>query len=101
MRYFPIFVDLNDAKIIVSGAGNVAVAKLRLLAKTSARISVYGVKPAPEIVSWAKEGKIFLFRRPMKTVMQLVRGSSMRPTTIRLRMREWSTSGSQKGRWSM
>ena len=67
MRYFPIFVDLNDAKIIVSGAGNVAVAKLRLLAKTSARISVYGVKPAPEIVSWAKEGKIFLFRRPMKT----------------------------------
>ena len=63
MRYFPVFVDLEDIKIIVSGAGEMAVAKLRLLLKTSARITVFGANPASEIATWANEGRITLFRR--------------------------------------
>ena len=42
MRHYPVFVDLRDRTVVVSGAGDVAVAKLRLLLKTEARIEVYG-----------------------------------------------------------
>ena len=41
----PIYVDLRDRTVVVSGAGDVAVAKLRLLMKTEARIEVYGADP--------------------------------------------------------
>ena len=40
MRYFPIFVDLNDRKVIVVGGGEEALRKVRLLLKTKARILV-------------------------------------------------------------
>ncbi len=48
MRHYPVFLDLRDRSIVVSGAGPVAVAKLRLLMKTEARIEVYGAAPLPE-----------------------------------------------------
>jgi len=38
MRHFPVFVDLRDRTVVVSGAGDVAVAKLRLVMNTEARI---------------------------------------------------------------
>ena len=40
MRYFPIFVDLKDRKVIVVGGGEEALRKVRLLLKTKARILV-------------------------------------------------------------
>ena len=40
MRYFPIFVDLNDRKVVVVGGGEEALRKVRLLLKTRARILV-------------------------------------------------------------
>lgn len=58
MRHFPIFLDLRDQRVVVSGAGETAVAKLRLLLKTEARISVYGVGPANRILLWAREGRL-------------------------------------------
>ena len=63
MRYFPVFVDLEDVKVLVSGAGEIAVAKLRLLLKTPARIAVFGADPVPEIADWASEGRITLYQR--------------------------------------
>ena len=42
MRHFPVFLDLRDRRVVVSGAGETAVAKLRLLLKTEARIVVFG-----------------------------------------------------------
>lgn len=45
MRYFPIFFDLQDRKVIVVGGGEEAVRKIRLLLKTTAKIAVI----APEI----------------------------------------------------
>ena len=44
MRYFPIFVDLLDRKVVVVGGGEEAVRKVRLLKKTDAHIQV--VAPA-------------------------------------------------------
>jgi uroporphyrin-III C-methyltransferase / precorrin-2 dehydrogenase / sirohydrochlorin ferrochelatase len=40
MRYFPIFVDLKDARVVVVGGGEEALRKIRLLLKTEARIEV-------------------------------------------------------------
>ncbi len=40
MRYFPIFVDLQERKVVVVGGGEEAVRKVRLLRKTSAKIGV-------------------------------------------------------------
>jgi uroporphyrin-III C-methyltransferase/precorrin-2 dehydrogenase/sirohydrochlorin ferrochelatase len=40
MRYFPIFFDLQDRKVVVVGGGEEALRKVRLLLKTNARILV-------------------------------------------------------------
>jgi uroporphyrin-III C-methyltransferase/precorrin-2 dehydrogenase/sirohydrochlorin ferrochelatase len=45
MRYFPVFLDLAEAKVVVVGGGEEALRKVRLLLKTDARIEVI----APEI----------------------------------------------------
>ncbi|QUJ77463.1 uroporphyrinogen-III C-methyltransferase [Sulfitobacter albidus] len=65
MDHFPIFVATNSARIIVSGGGDAALAKLRLLMKTSARITVFAADAAPEIAGWAAEGKLTLIPRAM------------------------------------
>lgn len=44
MRYFPIFIDLAGARVVVIGGGEEALRKVRLLLKTDARIDV--VAPA-------------------------------------------------------
>lgn len=63
MRHFPIFVDLQDTLVVVSGAGEVAVAKLRLLLKTQARIYVFGVDPAQTVLDWQDNGSLVLHQR--------------------------------------
>lgn len=65
MRHFPIFLDTSDARIVVAGAGETAVAKLRLLLKTEARIDVFGVEPVAQVVDWAREGRISLYQYPL------------------------------------
>ncbi|MGB0499420.1 MAG: siroheme synthase, partial [Rubricella sp.] len=66
MRHFPIFVALAGRRVIVSGAGACAVAKLRLLLKTEATIAVYGADPDPQVLKWAAEGKLRLTARPIE-----------------------------------
>ncbi len=63
MRHFPIFRDLRGRRVVVSGAGDAAVAKLRLLLKTEARIIVYGTDPHTQITRWAGEGRLHLIPR--------------------------------------
>ncbi|KEJ90268.1 siroheme synthase CysG [Sulfitobacter donghicola] len=65
MDHFPIFLSTKDAHIIVSGGQDAAVAKLRLLMKSSARISVFAADPAPEIERWHREGKLSLHARAL------------------------------------
>tara|TARA_R110002096_G_scaffold139147_2_gene293269 strand:+ start:22361 stop:23452 length:1092 start_codon:yes stop_codon:yes gene_type:complete len=66
MRHFPIFLDLNDRIVVVSGAGECAVAKLRLLLKTNARILVFGEMPTAQTLEWAKTDAITFFPRAMR-----------------------------------
>ena len=65
MKHFPIFVALQNRPVILSGGGDAALAKLRLLLKTEAHLSVYATAPAPEIENWAADGRLTLIRRPL------------------------------------
>ncbi len=40
MRYFPIFMDLKDRKVVVVGGGEEALRKIRLLSKTEAKVHI-------------------------------------------------------------
>ncbi|MDG1472248.1 MAG: siroheme synthase CysG [Ascidiaceihabitans sp.] len=66
MDHFPIFVATSGRRIVLSGGGDAALAKLRLLLKTKANISVFTPKPASEIVQWAATGKLTLIKRAME-----------------------------------
>jgi len=47
MKHFPIFLNLTGRHVVVSGGGEAALAKLRLLLKTEARLSVFSPLPPP------------------------------------------------------
>jgi uroporphyrin-III C-methyltransferase/precorrin-2 dehydrogenase/sirohydrochlorin ferrochelatase len=63
MQHFPVFLDLADARVVLAGGGDAALAKLRLLVRTPARITVFAPAPAPEIEAWAAAGRLRLERR--------------------------------------
>ena len=65
MDHFPILLSTKGQRIVLSGGGEAALAKLRLLLKTEARISVFAPDPAPEIVAWADADRLDLHRRPL------------------------------------
>ncbi|MEP2029894.1 MAG: siroheme synthase CysG [Paracoccaceae bacterium] len=65
MQHFPIFLALSGRSVVVSGGGEAALAKLRLLFKTEARLTVFAPTPAPEIESWARDGKLTLVKRSL------------------------------------
>ncbi|TBX26126.1 siroheme synthase CysG [Nioella sediminis] len=65
MKHFPIFLSVENRRILLSGGGEAALAKLRLLLKTEARVEVFTETPAPEIAAWADEGRLTLHRRAL------------------------------------
>ncbi|MGJ8546740.1 MAG: siroheme synthase CysG [Sulfitobacter sp.] len=66
MNHFPIFLATNGARIVLSGGGDAALAKLRLLMKTEARIEVFAAEAAGEIAQWAAAGRLHLVRRALR-----------------------------------
>ena len=66
MQHFPIFLNVRNARIVLSGGGEAALAKLRLLLKTEARIAVFAPDPAAEIIHWAEDGKLDVTRRALQ-----------------------------------
>lgn len=67
MKHFPIFLAVENKRIVLSGGGDAALAKLRLLMKTEARICVFAPNAAPEIFYWAADGKLSLTQRALAT----------------------------------
>lgn len=65
MRFFPIFVDLQDQPVLIVGGGEQAAQKLRLLGRTGARLRVLDEAPCPEIEALAAAGRLELIRRPL------------------------------------
>jgi len=66
MKHFPIFVALEGRRVVLSGGGEAALAKLRLLLKTEARLTVFAPAPSSEIMAWEAAGRLTLQRRRMQ-----------------------------------
>ncbi|MDO6592049.1 uroporphyrinogen-III C-methyltransferase [Loktanella sp. D2R18] len=66
MQHFPIFLAVAGQTIVLSGGGDAAMAKLRLLLKTEAALTVIAANAAPEITRWAAQGKLSLVTRAMQ-----------------------------------
>jgi len=66
MQHFPIFMAVAGRRIVLAGGGEAALAKLRLLLKTEAHLTVIAADPAPDLHRLAGEGRIRLLRRPME-----------------------------------
>lgn len=58
MQYFPVNIRCSDANIVVVGGDPDAVAKIRLLLKTDAHISVFADQIDPAIHAWHEAGKL-------------------------------------------
>ena len=65
IKYFPIFLNIENQHIAVVGGGDAATAKLRLLLKTEGQITVYDDAPAPEIMTWADAGLLTVSPAPL------------------------------------
>ncbi len=65
MRHFPLFLAVHGRRVVVSGAGETALAKVRLLLKTEATVAVYGRSPTDELRALANEGRLRLIERPI------------------------------------
>ena len=66
MKHFPIFLDVEGRDIAVSGGDEAALAKLRLLAKSDARLAVYSAAPHADIRDLAASGKLTLVPRAIE-----------------------------------
>lgn len=66
MRHFPIYLDMKGKLVVLSGAGPVAVPKLRLLLKTSAKIRVFGFDAEESIRDWAAAGRLEWLERELE-----------------------------------
>ncbi len=66
MKHFPVYLSVEGQRIVLSGGGEAAVAKLRLLLKTEATIEVFAVKADAEIHAWASDHKLTLIARPLQ-----------------------------------
>ena len=66
MDHFPIFLATAGRRIVLSGGGDAAEAKLRLLLKTTAHLTVFAPKPSETLENWAAQGKLKLVRRAME-----------------------------------
>lgn len=58
MRYFPLFFDMKNRRVVVVGGGEAAAQKLRLLLKTEARIDVIAGELTDEITEYVENGRV-------------------------------------------
>ncbi|MEL6684157.1 MAG: siroheme synthase CysG [Pseudomonadota bacterium] len=66
MKHFPIFLAVEGRRIVLSGGGDAAMAKLRLLMKTEAHLTVIAEEIADDIRKWADQGKLRIVERAME-----------------------------------
>src|SRR6056297_2709779 len=66
MKHFPVFMAVEGRRIVVSGGGEAALAKLRLLLKTEAKLTVIADEICEDILHLEALGKVAVLRRPME-----------------------------------
>jgi len=63
VKHYPVYLAVENRNIVLSGGDDAAVAKLRLLLKTQARLHVFAARPDAQIVAWAEGGLLSLHSR--------------------------------------
>jgi uroporphyrin-III C-methyltransferase / precorrin-2 dehydrogenase / sirohydrochlorin ferrochelatase len=63
LSLLPIFVNLENRRVLLVGAGNVALEKIGTLLKTGPQLRVVAPRVLPEVHRLAKEGKLELVER--------------------------------------
>ena len=63
MKYFPIFVDLEDRRVLVVGGDEAAAQKVRLLLKTAARLVIVAERVCQELRDLSRIGRVELQER--------------------------------------
>lgn len=63
MQHFPIFLDLAGRHVVIAGNGDFALAKLRLLLKTQARLSLFAVDPEADLLALVRAHGVTLHMR--------------------------------------
>ncbi|MFZ5674494.1 MAG: siroheme synthase CysG [Pseudomonadota bacterium] len=58
MRYFPLFLDLDNRKAVIVGGGEEALRKARLLLKTKARIEIVASAIHEELKGYLAQGRL-------------------------------------------
>ena len=64
-RYFPMFIDLSDKKIVVVGGGNIATRRIRTLLQFTRNITAIAPKSTMELQELGKTGYVNLITRPV------------------------------------
>ncbi|MFN4100576.1 MAG: siroheme synthase CysG [Pararhodobacter sp.] len=67
MQHFPIFLDLADRPVIIAGNGAFALAKLRLLLKTTARITLFAPSPEADLLETAAAHAVPVIRSAVES----------------------------------
>lgn len=63
-KYFPMFVDLTDKKVIVAGAGTIAKRRIRAMLAFTEHLTVIAPEVNPELRALEEEGRLTVLRRP-------------------------------------
>lgn len=64
MRYFPVYLDIQDRPCLVIGGGAVGTRKAKTLLRAGARVTVVSPDATPQLAALAAEGRIRLHHRP-------------------------------------
>lgn len=65
-RFFPMFVDLSDKKIVVVGGGNIATRRIKTLLQFTRNITAVAPKTTMELHELGKACFVNLINRPVK-----------------------------------
>lgn len=62
-KYFPIFVDLSDKKVVVVGAGTIAKRRIRALAGFAGQLVVIAPEVNPQLREMEAAGQLTILRK--------------------------------------
>ena len=63
-KYFPVFIDLSEKKIMVIGGGTIGARRIRTLLPFCGQLTVVAPKVQPEVEQLAEEGRLEWIREP-------------------------------------
>ncbi len=62
-KYFPLFLDLSDKKIVIIGAGKIAKRRARVLVDFTEHLYLIAAEVNPELRSLESEGRLTILRK--------------------------------------